>query len=91
MPPRKSGSSSARRKQASPGKTIVYQPLRPAKRKGRQATMSFKIPREVQLKLIELGRTNGISQEEILTEALYEWLLSNGEAGVAALLAGEDE
>jgi hypothetical protein len=51
--------------------------------------MSFKIPREVQRRLIELGRTNGISQEEILTAALYEWLLSNGKADVAALLAGE--
>jgi hypothetical protein len=65
----------------------LYQPLRPEKPKGPQAKLSFELPRKVHQKLLEIGRSNGISQEEILTEALYEWLLSNGKADVAALLS----
>jgi len=88
-PPRKVESRPARR--AASGKRAVYQPLRPAKPKGPQAKLSFELPRKVQQKLLEIGRTNGISQEEILTEALYQWLLSNGKADVAALLSGQSE
>jgi hypothetical protein len=69
----------------------MYQPLKPVKPKGPQAKMTFEIPRKVHQKLLEIGRSNGISLEEILTEALYEWFLSNGKADVAALLAGESQ
>ena len=89
-PPSKVGSRAKRRK-ASPGPAAVYQPLKPAKPKGPQAKMTFAIPRKVHEKLLEIGRRNGISLEEILTEALYAWFLSNGKADVAALLTGESQ
>jgi hypothetical protein len=89
MPPPKKIASNVKRRKASPGPAAMYQPLKPAKPKGPQTKMTFAVPREVHQKLIEIGRSNGISLEEILTEALYEWFLSNGKANVAAILAGE--
>ena len=73
---------------AAPGK---FKTLKGRKREIPEAKMTFRLPRRVHQRLLEIAKTNRISQEEIMTEALYEWLLSNGAADVASLLSGQSE
>jgi hypothetical protein len=39
---------------------------------------TFKIPRQIHQKLLEIANTKGTSQQELLTQALAEWLSRNG-------------
>jgi hypothetical protein len=88
---RKSGSIVKSRKKGKSRKTTPYQLIRHGHSDIPQTKVSFEIPRLVHQRLLELTRSTGISRAEMLTEALYEWLLSNGKADVAALLVGKAE
>jgi len=48
--------------------------------------MTFKIPRPIHQKLLEIAHTEGTSQQELLAQALYEWLIRHGARDLAPLL-----
>jgi hypothetical protein len=77
------------RKKGKSRETTPYQPIRHGHPDIPQTKVTFEIPTLVHQRLLEVTRTTGISRAEILTEALYEWLLSNGKADLAALLVGK--
>lgn len=85
-PPRKGGLSTETMNQ---GKGVLggYEPRKRGKPNNPLTKMTFKIPRGVHHKLLAIADAKGTSQQELLTQALFEWLQNHGEADAALLLA----
>ena len=59
---------------ATTNANVLYQPNQRGKPENPLTKMTFKIPRRVHQKLLEIAHAGGTSQQELLTQALSEWL-----------------
>jgi hypothetical protein len=92
MTPRRSGLSTETLNQGRQTRVgTTYELKKRGKPENPLTKMTFKIPRQIHHKLLEIAHTKGTSQQELLAQALYEWLRVNGAPDLAPLLIAKPD